>query len=70
MERTHVESSTLRSVGYDRDSLVLEIEFVNGNVYRYSSVPERVHDTLMRAPSKGTYFSQHIRDVYRYEQLP
>ena len=33
MERIPVESSNLASVGYDSDSLTLEIEFNSGGIY-------------------------------------
>jgi predicted dinucleotide-binding enzyme len=62
--RVPVESSALRSVGYDDDLAVLEIEFVSGEVYRYHAVPRAVHRELMDAESRGRYFVERIRDVY------
>ncbi|WP_194419968.1 KTSC domain-containing protein [Microbacterium abyssi] len=64
MRRTVVESSALRSVGYDEDLALLEIEFVSGDVYRYHAVPRAVHGALMDAESKGRFFVESIRDVY------
>jgi hypothetical protein len=63
VERRPVESEALRSVGYDRRSRVLEIEFTSGAVYRYLGVPEQTHAALMRAESLGGFFSEHIRDA-------
>jgi hypothetical protein len=63
MERVAVESEALRSVGYDRRSRVLEVEFTSGTVYRYLGVPEPTHAALMQADSLGGYFSEHIRDA-------
>ena len=40
MERQHVNSSNLESVGYDPTTQTLEIEFLNGGLYQYSGVPE------------------------------
>lgn len=68
MERQPVESSNLKSVGYDEGSQVLEIEFRNGRVYRYTGVPRSVYQDLMRAPSLGRYFIANIRDDYGYER--
>jgi len=57
----------MRSVGYDAGERVLEIEFPNGDVYRYFDVPESVYDGLMDAESHGTYFHRNIRGRgYRY----
>ena len=64
MKRRRVESSAIRSVGYDSDLALLEIEFTSGDVYRYHAVPPSVHRALMDAESKGRHFVAHVRDVY------
>lgn len=68
MKRRRVDSSVLSSVGYD-DHGTLEVEFVSGNVYRYLLVPRRVHDEMLAAPSIGSYFNAHVRDVFRHVHL-
>ena len=70
MRREAVDSEALRSVGYDPDSRILEIEFNNGTVYRYFAVPLSVHAGLMTAKSKGEYYAANIRTAgFEYEQL-
>jgi len=69
MQRTRVSSSNIASVGYDPESQVLEVEFHGGGVYRYSSVPARVYDAFLRAPSKGSYFHSHVKDIYPCRQV-
>lgn len=64
MRRHGVESSAIRSVGYDDGLAVLEVEFTSGDVYRYHAVPASVHRALMDAESRGRYFVADIRDVY------
>ena len=61
MIRQHVTSSDLAAVGYDADTRVLEIEFLDGSVYQYSHVPMSIHQGLMAASSHGRYFHAHIR---------
>jgi len=61
MERMPVQSSNLASVGYDSASQILEIEFNHGGIYQYFNVPTHIHDGLMSAGSKGTYFDQNIK---------
>lgn len=69
MRREPVESDALRSVGYDYDRQILEIEFAGGTVYRYFEVPEELYAGLMTAASHGEFFSEHIRDAgFDYEQ--
>ena len=64
MNRTPVRSSNLVSVGYDPDTLVLEIEFRGKRVYQYAEVPVKVWHSLMAAPSAGSFFDASIRNVY------
>jgi hypothetical protein len=69
MDRAPVQSSNIRSVGYDSASRTLEVEFHTGSIYQYFGVPEAVYQTLMRAASKGAYFQEHIRDRYSFRQV-
>ena len=69
MERTPVSSSNLVSVGYDVDSLTLEIEFKAGTVYQYIGVPQSEHEAMMSASSQGIYFNANIRNRYPCSKL-
>ena len=70
MYRRPVESSLIRSVGYDLPSSVLEVEFIEGNrVYEYYDVPLSVYSRLMGAESQGSYFNEYIKDFYAYMQI-
>ena len=70
MERKHVSSSNLSSVGYDPDTKTLEIEFLNGGLYQYFDVPLNIYNGLMAASSHGTYFDQYIKKGgYRFKKL-
>lgn len=64
IERVPVESSNIVSIGYDVARYLLEIEFHQGGVYQYARVPAHVHQGLMDAESKGSYFLRFIRDRY------
>lgn len=69
MQRTLVESSTLRSAGHDDQAAVLELQFRNGAVYHYGLVPRSVYRDLLEARSKGGYFNQNIRGRYPYQRV-
>ncbi|MBN1362978.1 MAG: KTSC domain-containing protein [Sedimentisphaerales bacterium] len=56
-------------MGYDLDSGTLEVEFASGAIYVYFNVPAHVYDGLMRAPSKGMYLNQNIKNRYSYQQV-
>ncbi|MGI9027807.1 MAG: KTSC domain-containing protein [Candidatus Saccharimonadales bacterium] len=64
MIRVPVNSSNILSVGYDKDSQLLEIEFNTKRVYRYSSVPPHVYAGLMKSRSHGKYFLTYIQGAY------
>ncbi len=55
MQRQQVDSSNLKSIGYEKQ--VLEIEFQNGDVYQYFDVPKDEYIALMNAESHGKYFN-------------
>jgi hypothetical protein len=68
--RRPVESSLIRSVGYDLASSVLELEFAeHGRLYQYFDVPLSVYTELMAAESKGSYFNDRIKDMYTYQEV-
>lgn len=70
MQRTPVVSSNVVSVGYDRESRTLEVEFKHGVVYQYYDVPATEHAALLAAPSVGGYLDAHIKKAgYRYAKL-
>lgn len=69
MNRTDVESSMIRSVGYDPVSEILEIEFNSGGIYQYGEVPEEVWRELMAAESKGRYMLDSIIDQYPHARV-
>ena len=57
------------SAGYDAPSSTMELEFVEGGVYRYFAVPRSVFDGLLAADSIGRFFREHIRGVYPFERI-
>lgn len=64
MDRTPVSSSTVGSIGYDADSQILEVEFLNGSVYQYLNVPREEFDQFQSAASKGSYLARNIKNRY------
>lgn len=69
MNTTVVESTTLAAVAYDDAQQLLRLEFRSRAVYQYYGVPAAVHEALLRAPSKGSYFNQVIRGRFPYGLL-
>ncbi len=69
MKKTPVKSSNIASIGFDADSKILEIEFLNGSVYQYFDLPEQEHEGLMNADSHGQYLAKNIKGNYRYSKV-
>jgi lysyl-tRNA synthetase class 2 len=69
MKPTVVESTTLATVAYDADRKLLQIEFRDRTTYRYFSVPADLHEMLLRAQSKGSYFNRVIRGQFAYARM-
>lgn len=69
MNRRPVTSSNVASVGYDQNTLTLEVEFHSGSVYQYFDVPEAVYQEFMAAESTGRYLNRNIKNNYRYAQI-
>lgn len=66
MDRIPLDSEALSSVGYDTARRVLEVEFTSGRIYQYFDVPRHEVERLLAARSRGHYFSERVRDRYRY----
>ena len=69
MHRTPVTSSSIRSIGYDAQSAILEVEFTSGDIYHYFNVSEYLHRELMKASSKGRFLDEFIKRGYRYQKV-
>jgi len=63
--RQPVQSTAIAKVGYSKRRHILEIEFVNGAVYRYLDVQITVYRDLMSAESKARFYDSNIRKHYR-----
>jgi hypothetical protein len=69
MERKKVNSSQIRSVGYDPGSQTLEVELTDGSIWQYSKVPTEVHRRLMAAPSMVSFYRDSIEDDYSRRRI-
>jgi len=70
VKRTRVVSSSVAAVGYDEETRTLEVEFLDGRVYRYFAVPPHVPATMLTGSvSVGRFLNDEIKGRYRYEKL-
>ena len=69
MERIPLQSTALKSAGFDPEHHILEIEFRTGRVYQYADVPESVFSWLCRTKNKGAYVSRVIDARYSSQEV-
>lgn len=62
-----VESSNVKSVGYNENTLY--VLFKNGGLYQYKDVPVKIYDELLVAESVGKYLNKEIKKVYEVERI-
>jgi KTSC domain len=69
MERKPLRSGKLRAAGYDESARVMEIEFVNGDVFEYKSVSRELFRQLMASPSPSSFFEDKIDEQFSGRRL-
>lgn len=62
-----VESSNVKSVGYDEENKNIHIELISGECYMYKNVPKKVFEDLLLAASIGSYINRYLKDSYDLE---
>ena len=67
--RVALRSASLAQVAYDMNREILQVEFRDGAVYQYATVPIQTYRDLLQAASKGSYFNLHIRGRYPHAAL-
>ena len=69
MERKKVNSSNIRTVGYEASSQTLEVELSDGTIWEYSRVPSEVHRRFMAAPTMISYYRDNIEEDYSRRRI-
>ncbi len=66
MDRDAVNSSMISSIGYDRSTGIVEIEFrSSGQIWQYMNVPEIIYNEVRYADSIGKSFNALIKNQYQ-----
>ncbi len=69
MERRKVNSSKIRSVGYDERARILEVEHSDGSVFQYSGVSQEIYRRMMSAPTIASFYQDRIEEEYSRKRL-
>ena len=70
MKREPVESTAIRSIGYNEDKQILEVEILEtGRVYKYFNVPLEEYMDFLDAKSLGEYYNRVIKENYEFREM-
>ncbi len=70
MKREPVESTAIKSIGYNEDKQILEVEILEtARVYKYFNVPLEEYMDFLDAKSLGEYYNRVIKENYEYREL-
>lgn len=62
--RFPLQSSTIAEAVYHPATLILEVIFHSGHVYRYSGVPKDLVTQFLQAPSVGRFYNRTIKGKF------
>jgi hypothetical protein len=69
MKREPVESTAIKSIGYNEDKQILEVEILETErVYKYFHVPLEEYLDFIESPSLGKFYSMNVKDKYEYKE--
>jgi hypothetical protein len=68
MQRVTLDSSAIEAITYDKMDRTLDVEFREGDSYRYMHVPEFVYRALLNAESAGAFWNS-VKDRFDYVKL-
>jgi hypothetical protein len=69
VDRVAVSSHDIAIVGYDNRKALLEVAFRSGGVYQYANVPSEIYQSLMTAPSHGSYLRDHVMGKFQHAKI-
>ena len=68
MKSVRLGSAAIASVTYDEREHTLDVQFREGETYRYRHVPTFVYRALLKAESAGAFWNQ-VKDNYKFTRI-
>lgn len=69
IEKVNVSSSVIEAIGYDQNSEILRVWFLNRSVYDYFDIGAVEVEALRNATSIGSYLAKNIKGLYHYKKV-
>lgn len=67
MDKRRIHAGRLRAAGYDASGQRLEIEFDDGSIKTFRSVPGEVWRRLIAAPNPAVFYADRIEEEYPFD---
>lgn len=64
-----VISSEIEWIGYEHKDRMLQVEFIEGPVYRYQEVPRSIFEEFLQASSHGRYFETNVKGKFEHRRI-
>ena len=68
VKRVRLGSAAIAAMSYDEKERTLEVEFRDGETYRYAYVPEFVYREFLKAESAGAFWNR-VKDNYDFVKV-
>jgi hypothetical protein len=64
-----VESAWITDLIYNRPNKVLTMRISNGRSFSVAGITRAMFERWIKAPSKGSFFHQYIKDTYKVKRI-
>ncbi len=64
-----IQSSSMRSAGYDAENGNMHVRFNDGGHYVYHGITPEVYQGLMMSSSKGGFLSNNVKGKFAFTKL-
>lgn len=64
-----VLSSEIEWIGYEPKKSMLQVEFIEGQIYQFDGVPERLYQDFLTSESYDEYLDCYIKPEYPHRRI-
>lgn len=63
MQYMPIKSSSIKAIGYDEETKMMDIVFNSGAIYRYMNIEKQLLFSFLKAPSVGKFYTSFIKGL-------
>ena len=69
MNLVKVKSSSVYAVGYDRETMTMDVVFYRTGIHRFADIPGKVYKEFMSSDSPGSHYALFLERRYGEHQV-